>query len=183
MLPSAELPGPERWWERGICCHPDNVRTGLCVESVWGWFGAMRSKQEHCGWHTPRGSEQLPVRDSISWASPAAFALLLLLPLPTAQEKTAHGPQRWHSPRLHHSFGEEEAINQSVILRAIKSMPFRKENIPVLWPGQIFTAWLFQKGRAQGLCALMFSLSGTDSIVPAWRALFFSKPNKWQFKN
>lgn len=55
--------------------------------SVWRACGAAVgpvrscSKQENCGWHSPGGSEQLPGRDRVSWASPEAFVLLLLLPL------------------------------------------------------------------------------------------------------
>lgn len=52
------------------------------------------SQHKHGAWHSPRGSEQLPARDSVSWASPEAFALppLLRLCAPAQQHRRRKQP-------------------------------------------------------------------------------------------
>lgn len=60
-------------------------------------------------WHTPRGSEQLPARDSVSWASSEAFVLSLLLPSPSfgsarLQEKAVHSTELSPSIGTAHRF-------------------------------------------------------------------------------
>lgn len=131
---------------------------------------------------TPWGSEQLFARDNVSWASSEAFALLLLLPSSASaqqdpQEKAVTGSEPSPTASLD-PFSGEEIIHHSVMLRAIKSVPFREENIPNYVTGSdLHPASQLRKGLAS------VSPWCFPSPVPALRALAFSKPNKWQFEN
>lgn len=122
--------------ERNLLSPRQCLKGGLRRERV-----RSCSQQEPWAWHTPRGSEQLSVRDNVSWAILGAAAP----PLSALQLSRRKQPRALSllpalaQPTASALLEEEEVINHSVILRAIKSVPFTEENIPVLWPGQTFT--------------------------------------------
>lgn len=132
---------PRQWLKGGPC--------GECVGLVWGpgprWEAAVNTNTVP---GTAQGAQSSCLRE-IAFRGPRQrhlrcrrSSVSALQPSSTAGENSPRhwaDSQRWHSPRLHHSPGEEEIIHQSGMPRAIKPVPFREENIPVLWPGQIFT--------------------------------------------
>lgn len=87
----------------------------------------------------------------------------------------------WHSPP-HHSgpFGGKEIINPRVILRGMKSLPFREENILCYVTGSDLHSASLPHHAGLSTCVPLVCPYPKLLLREPW---FFSKANKWQFEN